>query len=116
MKGADSAAQISAMRRAIRQTNFSDSITHGPRINAGRRPPIVTEPILTGFGFTGKTINQKGSSHNGHKGHKEVFSNSFLPWCSFVSFVLGFPSPEEIINRKRQIKRAEKNERQQMHL
>jgi hypothetical protein len=51
MKGADSALQISAIRRAMRQTNFSDSITHGPKMKTGFPPPIVTERILSGFGF-----------------------------------------------------------------
>src|SRR3977135_633991 len=43
---------MSAILRAIRQTNLSDSITHGPRINAGRFPPMVTLPILRGFTLT----------------------------------------------------------------
>src|SRR5205809_277429 len=51
MNGIDSARQISARPRAIRQTNFSDSITHGPRMNAGCLPPSMTERILSGFGF-----------------------------------------------------------------
>jgi hypothetical protein len=55
MNGTDSAWQISAIRRAIRQTNFSDSMTHGPRMNKGWPPPMVTERILRGFGFTGKS-------------------------------------------------------------
>src|ERR1041384_2227907 len=38
IRSTSSAAQISAILRAIRQTNFSDSITHGPRINPGRLP------------------------------------------------------------------------------
>ena len=37
--------------RAIRLTNFSDSITQGPRIKAGRFPPSVTDSIASGFGF-----------------------------------------------------------------
>jgi hypothetical protein len=52
MKSTSSAAQISAIFFAIRQTNFSDSITHGPRINTGRFPPIVTLPTRNGFEFT----------------------------------------------------------------
>jgi len=51
MKEAASAEQISAIFLAIRQTNFSDSMTHGPRINTGRFPPIVTLPILNGLDF-----------------------------------------------------------------
>ncbi len=51
MNGSDSSAQISAIRRAIRRTNFSDSITQGPRMKAGSLPPMVTLPILRGFGF-----------------------------------------------------------------
>jgi len=35
MNGVDAAAQMPASRRAIRQINFSDSITQGPRMNAG---------------------------------------------------------------------------------
>ena len=53
MKATDSASQISLIRRAIRQTNFSDSITHGPRMKAGCFPPSVTFPILSGFDFMG---------------------------------------------------------------
>jgi hypothetical protein len=33
----------------MRQTNFSDSITHGPRMNTGRLLPMVTLPTRTGF-------------------------------------------------------------------
>src|SRR5207237_5917882 len=50
IKSTSSVAQIAAIFFAMRQTNFSDSITHGPRINAGRFPPMVTFP--TGKGFT----------------------------------------------------------------
>jgi len=49
MKSTSAVAQISAILLAMRQTNFSDSITHGPRINAGRLPPILTFPICNGF-------------------------------------------------------------------
>ena len=52
MKSTSSAEQISAIFFAIRHTNFSDSITHGPRMNAGRFPPIVTLPTRNGFVFT----------------------------------------------------------------
>jgi hypothetical protein len=51
MKSISSAAQIPAIFFAIRQTNFSDSITHGPRMNTGRFPPMVTLPTCSGFGF-----------------------------------------------------------------
>ena len=51
MKETFYASQIFAIFCAIRRTNFSDSITHGPRINAGSRPPMVTERILSGVGF-----------------------------------------------------------------
>src|SRR5437762_141768 len=37
------------MLLAICQTNFSDSITHGPRMNTGRFPPMVTLPTRKGF-------------------------------------------------------------------
>src|SRR6266576_1741706 len=59
MKSTSSSAQICAIFCAIRQTNFSDSITHGPRINAGRFPAIVTDPIFSGLGFTKERMNQE---------------------------------------------------------
>jgi hypothetical protein len=43
----------------MRQTNFSDSITHGPRIKTARFPPIVTDPIFSGCGFMNRRINQE---------------------------------------------------------
>jgi hypothetical protein len=49
MNGKFSAAQIAPIRCAIRLTNFSDSITHGPRISAGNFPPSVTGPMRSGF-------------------------------------------------------------------
>src|SRR4051812_32975035 len=49
MNCAPSAAQISAIFRAIRLTNASDSIAHGPRMNAGSRPPSTTFPTLIAF-------------------------------------------------------------------
>ncbi len=52
MKSTSWAEQMSAIFFAMRQTNFSDSITHGPRINAGRLPPITTLPTRNGFVFT----------------------------------------------------------------
>ena len=42
MKGVFSAAQIFAIFSAIRRTNFSDSMTHGPRMKADFPPPMVT--------------------------------------------------------------------------
>src|SRR5213594_5138412 len=57
MKSTSSARQISAIFFAMRHTNFSDSITHGPRMNAGRFPPIVTLPTRNGFVFTMKDCN-----------------------------------------------------------
>src|SRR5438874_12547283 len=51
IRSISSAAQIAAIFLAMRQTNFSDSITHGPRINAGRFPPMVTFPTRNGFAF-----------------------------------------------------------------
>ena len=59
MKSTSSAAQTSKIFRAIRQANFSDSITHGPRMNAGRLPPTVTDPILNGLDFTKERMNQE---------------------------------------------------------
>src|SRR5438067_648803 len=44
---------ISLSLRAMRQTNFSDSITHGPRINSGFAPPNVHAPIFNGLEATG---------------------------------------------------------------
>jgi hypothetical protein len=35
----------------MRRANFSDSMTHGPRIKAGRLPPIETFPTRNGFGL-----------------------------------------------------------------
>src|SRR5205823_8847140 len=52
MKSTFSAAQISAIFFAVRRTNFSDSITHGPRMNTGRLPPMVTLPTRNGFVFS----------------------------------------------------------------
>jgi hypothetical protein len=52
MKPISSAAQISAIFFAIRQTNLSDSITQGPRINAGSLPPMTTLPTRNGFAFS----------------------------------------------------------------
>src|SRR5882724_6231462 len=52
MKSISSAAQISAIFFAIRQTNFSDSITHGPRMNTGSLPPMTTLPTRNGFIFS----------------------------------------------------------------
>src|SRR5438105_15951904 len=57
MKSTSSARQISAILFAMRHTNFSDSITHGPRMNAGRFPPIVTLPTRNGFVFPTKDCN-----------------------------------------------------------
>jgi hypothetical protein len=51
MKSTFSAVQIPAIFFAIRHTNFSDSITHGPRMNTGRLPPMVTFPTRNNFGF-----------------------------------------------------------------
>src|SRR5438552_7708448 len=51
MKTISSAAQISAIFFAIRRTNFSDSITHGPRMNTGRLRPMVILPKANAFIF-----------------------------------------------------------------
>src|SRR3982751_832377 len=59
INGTRSALQISEIFRAIRQTNFSDSITHGPRMNAGIAPAMVTERILSDFDFTGTDDQSK---------------------------------------------------------
>jgi hypothetical protein len=49
MKSTFSEAHASTIFFAMRQTNFSDSMTHGPRMNAGRFPPIDTFPTRNGF-------------------------------------------------------------------
>ena len=49
MKSTFSEAHASAIFLAMRQTNFSDSMTHGPRMKAGRLPPIDTFPTRNGF-------------------------------------------------------------------
>src|SRR5215210_5211541 len=41
---------MSLSLRAMRQMNFSDSITHGPRMKSGFAPPSVQDPIFKGFG------------------------------------------------------------------
>src|SRR5439155_5043974 len=64
MKSTSSARQISAIFFAMRHTNFSDSITHGPRMNAGRAPPIVTLPTRNGFVFT--MIDRSGGLSPSH--------------------------------------------------
>jgi hypothetical protein len=51
MKSTFSEAHAAAIFFAIRRTNFSDSITHGPRMNAGVLPPIDTVPTRNGFGL-----------------------------------------------------------------
>src|SRR5579862_1165866 len=35
----------------MRQTNFSDSMTHGPRMKSGSPPPSLQLPICNGFAF-----------------------------------------------------------------
>jgi hypothetical protein len=51
MKSTSSEAHASAIFLAMRQTDFSDSITHGPRMKTGFFPPIVTLPTCNGFRF-----------------------------------------------------------------
>ena len=58
MKGSFSAAQTRAIFRAIRRTNFSDSMTHGPRRKAGVLPPSMTGPIVRGFVFTANPVSR----------------------------------------------------------
>src|SRR4030095_13778348 len=60
MKSISSATQISAIFFAIRQTNFSDSITHGPRMNTGSLPPMTTLPTLRGLAFIDRSFSQYG--------------------------------------------------------
>src|SRR5438105_11308910 len=52
MNGTFSTAHISPIRRAMRLTNFSDSITQGPRMKAGILPPRVTLPIVRRLSLT----------------------------------------------------------------
>src|SRR6202007_3006664 len=53
-----SSAQISAIRFAIRQTNFSDSITHGPKTKTGRPPPIAPLPNRHGFALAMESLRK----------------------------------------------------------
>src|ERR1700730_9134461 len=56
IRSTSSFAQIFEISCAMRQTNFSDSITHGPRINGGCFSPIVALPTRKGFEFTEKQL------------------------------------------------------------
>src|SRR6266516_2094982 len=49
MKSTSSAEHTSSIFLAMRQTNFSDSITHGPRMNTGFLPSMTTPPTHNGF-------------------------------------------------------------------
>ena len=79
MNGTDSAWQISAIRRAIRQTNFSDSITQGPRMKAGEPPPMVTRTNLEWLWFHTNLflalfksiVNGKGHIEREEKGQRQ---------------------------------------------
>ena len=51
MKSTSSAAHTWAILFAMRQTNFSDSMTQGPRMNTGCLPPIDTFATRNGFGL-----------------------------------------------------------------
>src|SRR5438876_4851087 len=82
IKSTCSAAQTSAIFSAIRQINFSDSITHGPRMNAGRLPPILTLPTRNGLAFT---LISKG------KQERRKFKG-LLP--AFLRFLTIFPSQD----------------------
>ena len=59
MKSTSSDAHAWAIFLAIRQTNFSDSMTHGPRINTGRLPPMVTFRTLSDLNFHTRETNQE---------------------------------------------------------
>src|SRR5215216_5069730 len=59
MKSTSCEAHTSAIFLAMRQTNFSDSMTHGPRINAGRLPPMLTFRILSDLVFTEQKTDQE---------------------------------------------------------
>src|SRR4029077_15274842 len=99
IQGTDSARQIVAIRRAIRQTNFSDSITHGPRMKTGFFPPMVTLPTLSGFGFMRRYTLRAGTERvHGICHHRLELASE--------------PSRQtQIIDRKRKIKHAEENKR-----
>src|SRR5207244_8185710 len=106
-RSTSSATQISAIFFAIRQTNFSDSMTHGPRINAGRFPPMVTFPRCKGFAF----IN-------------EIAFCRFGRLRSIASPSLGVrqgrftepPAPNKIDNGKRSIQTDKKEQCDPVHL
>src|SRR5690349_14531501 len=83
MKSTLSAAHASAIFFAMRQTNFSDSMTHGPRMNTGHLPPIETFPILRGLAF----INHVQSRDAGDCGQ------SLLPSALSASGRGGSPEP-----------------------
>src|SRR5437667_4064735 len=85
MKSTSSAAQISKIFRDIRQANFSGSITHGPRINAGRLPPMVTDPIFSDLDFTKERMNQES-----RKKRKRIT----LLFPAFLRSRLVFPLPD----------------------
>jgi hypothetical protein len=62
MKSTSCEAHISAIFFAMRQTNFSDSMTHGPRIKAARLPPpMLTFRSLSDLVFTQQKTNQESS-------------------------------------------------------
>src|SRR5262252_738053 len=102
MKSTLSAAQTSATFLAMRQTNFSDSITHGPRINAGRLPPIMTLPTRNGFVFT--LISKESSNAENLKGH-------FLLSCASQEF-----PPPQIVNCKRRVQHEKEEQCDSVHL
>src|SRR5436189_6456851 len=83
MKSISSAAQISAILFAMRQANFSDSITHGPRMNTGRLPPMTTLPTRNDFAFSlicCSTYHRDPSylrCDDNHLG-QAIFSNSWM--------------------------------------
>ena len=94
MNGTDSSAQISEIRCAMRQTNFSDSITQGPRMNAGCFPPMVTAPILRGLVFTARGLIR----------------------FRFTSSSSNSLSLQQISQSEWNIKRAEEEQSETMHL
>jgi len=61
MKSTFSEAHASAIFLAMRRTNFSDSMTHGPRMKTGRLPPIDTFPDAQWFCFGHECLRKAGA-------------------------------------------------------
>src|SRR4029077_7588895 len=101
MKSISSAAQISAIFFAIRQPNFSDSITHGPRINAGSLPPMITLPTLKGLAFINRSFSRCGR-----------LRSIVLPPLPFLNAI----ASHQIVNGKWRIQREKERQGHSVHL